>query len=178
MQARLGGWRVRVVIAHTEESMELYLLRHGMAEQRSETGRDVDRRLTTDGIRGLERALARAREAGARPSLILCSPYRRAVETAEIAARVLEVEGEIVECGGLTPDSAPEELWDEIRVFPDQPAILVAAHEPLLSMAAAWLLGGSRGPDAFHPAGMVAIDFAGLGPEPRGVIRWDFRASS
>ncbi len=157
--------------------MELYLLRHGLAEHRSPTGRDPDRILTPDGIASLTRSLERARDAGARPSLILCSPYRRAVETAEIAARVLGCTAEILQSPALTPDSSPEDLWTEVRLYPSEPAILVAAHEPLLSMAAAWLVGGARGADAFRPAGMVALDFAALGPQPRGVIRWDFRAS-
>lgn len=154
--------------------MELYLLRHGIAEQRSLTGRDADRRLTAEGAAALEQTLARARAAGARPTLILCSPYVRAVETAEIAARTLGC-AEIVRSEALTPDAAPEALWEQVRLFSYEPAILLAAHEPLLSMAAAWMLGSSRS-DAFLPGGIVAIDFASAGPEPRGVIRWDFRA--
>jgi len=150
-------------------------MRHGIAEQRSETGRDGDRRLTPEGVAGLERTLERARASGVRPSLILCSPYLRARQTAEIAARVLGCQGPILESAALTPDAAPHGVWEEVRLYPDQPAILLAAHEPLLSMTAGWMLGG--GGDAFAPSGMVAIDFAELGPAPRGVIRWDFRAS-
>ena len=70
-------------------SVELYLLRHGIAKDRSASGRDADRRLTDEGRTKLRRVLERAHAAGVVPSLILSSPYRRALETAEIAAREL-----------------------------------------------------------------------------------------
>ena len=74
-------------------SMEIYLLRHGIAEDRSTTGRDPDRRLTDEGRAKLRRVLERAHQAGVRPSLILSSPYRRALETAEIMAAKLKPAG-------------------------------------------------------------------------------------
>ena len=40
--------------------MEIYLLRHGIAEDRSATGRDADRRLTEEGRAKLRRVLERA----------------------------------------------------------------------------------------------------------------------
>src|SRR5712671_2334015 len=111
--------------------MELYLLRHGIAEDHAPSGRDADRRLTEEGRDKLRRVLERAHGAGVRPALIVSSPLKRAVETAEIAARELGYEGKIVRVDALSPDASPSEVWAEIRKRPDEPAILLAGHEPL-----------------------------------------------
>jgi phosphohistidine phosphatase len=51
--------------------MELYLLRHGIAEDHSPSGRDQDRRLTEEGRDKLRKVLKRAAAAGVVPSLII-----------------------------------------------------------------------------------------------------------
>lgn len=86
--------------------VELYLLRHAIAEDHSATGRDQDRRLTEEGREKLRRVLKRAASANVEPSLIISSPYKRALETAEIAASELHYKGEILRVGSLTPDSS------------------------------------------------------------------------
>src|ERR1700686_4214330 len=69
--------------------MDIWLLRHAVAEEVSASGRDADRALTPDGLRRAER-VARGL-AALEPSidLVLTSPYRRARQTAEPAARAL-----------------------------------------------------------------------------------------
>src|SRR5215510_249323 len=106
------------------KQMELYLLRHGIAEDRATTGRDADRRLTEEGREKLGRVLERAHAVGVRPSLILSSPLRRALETAEIASRELGYEGKIVRTAALAPDSSPHNIWEAIREHRNESAIL------------------------------------------------------
>ena len=152
--------------------MELYLLRHGIAEDRAPTGRDADRRLTEEGRQKLRRVLERAHAAGVSPSLILSSPLKRAVETAEIAARELGYENKIVRVDALTPDSSPSDVWAEIHVRREEPSILLAGHEPLFSATVAWMLGSTRPMVEFKKAALVRIDFESAGPEPQGVLQW------
>jgi phosphohistidine phosphatase len=152
--------------------MELYLLRHAIAEENSPTGRDADRRLTEEGRDKLRRVLKRAASAGVEPALILSSPYKRALETAEIAASELRYQGEILRVGSLTPDSSPPSVWSEIREHRDQPSILLAGHEPLFSVTVAWLLGSQRSMVDFRKAALVRIDVHGFGPAPQGVLQW------
>ena len=73
--------------------MEIYLLRHGLAEDQAPAGRDGDRRLTDEGRTKLHRVMARAHTAGVNPALILSSPLVRAMQTAEIAAQELRLRG-------------------------------------------------------------------------------------
>lgn len=96
--------------------MQLYILRHGIAEGSSSTGRDADRALTSEGKKKLRDVLKLAADAQVSPTLVLSSPYVRAMETAEIAASELGYKGEILRVKALTPDSDPESVWDEIRI--------------------------------------------------------------
>jgi phosphohistidine phosphatase len=152
--------------------MELYLLRHGIAEERAASGRDADRVLTEEGREKLRRVLKRAAAAGVSPSLILSSPYKRALETAEIAASELHYEGKILRVGSLTPDSSPPSVWSEIRGHRDESAILLAGHEPLFSAIVGYLLGSTREMVEFRKAGLVRIDVQSFGSEPQGVLQW------
>ena len=152
--------------------MEIYLLRHGIAEDRAESGRDADRRLTDDGRAKLRRVLERAHLAGVSPSLILSSSYRRALETAEIAGRELGYEGKIVRTPALTPDASPQQVWDTIRENREESAVLLAGHEPLFSATFAYLLGTSRAIVHFRKGALARIDVPGFGPSPVGVLEW------
>lgn len=152
--------------------MEIYLLRHGIAEDRAASGRDADRRLTEEGRAKLQSVLERAHSAGVRPSLILSSPLRRAIETAEIAARELDYEGKIVRAAALAPDSSPHQMWDEIRKHRDETAVLVTGHEPLFSSTVAWMLGSTRAMVHFRKGALVRLDVESLGPAPAAVLEW------
>jgi phosphohistidine phosphatase len=152
--------------------MELYLLRHGIAEDHSPTGRDADRALTEEGREKLRRVLKRAAAAGVSPSLIVSSPYKRALETAEIAASELKYKGEILRSGSLIPDSSPPSVWSEIREHRSEPAILLAGHEPLFSATVAFLLGSTQAMVDFRKAALIRIDLHAFSAQPQGVLQW------
>jgi phosphohistidine phosphatase len=152
--------------------MELYLLRHGIAEDRAPSGRDPDRALTEEGRHKLRKVLKRAQQAGVEPSLIISSPYKRALETAEIAASELKYAGEILRSGTLTPDSSPPSVWSEIKEHRDEPSILLAGHEPLFGTTVAWLLGSTHQMVAFKKAALVRIDVHTFSAQPQGILQW------
>ncbi len=152
--------------------MEVYLLRHGIAENNSPTGRDADRRLTDEGREKLRNVLERAQKAGVEPTLIISSPLKRALETAEIAARELGYESRILRADALAPESSPQKLWSEVRLHTSHSSILLAGHEPLFSQTVAFMLGSAREMIHFRKAGLVRIDFESLGAEPRGILQW------
>ena len=151
--------------------MEIYILRHGIAEE-AQTGKpDSERALTEEGRHKLRQVLQRAAAAGAEPTLILSSPYRRAVETARLAAQVLDC-GEMLNTEALLPSSTPEDVWQEIRTHRQEPALLLAGHEPLLSQVAAYLLGAPGIQIDMKKAGLVRIDQDGFHGPPRGLLKW------
>jgi len=152
--------------------MEIYLLRHAIAEDAAPGQADNARALTEEGREKLRRVLKRARQADVSPSLILSSPYRRALETAGIAAEALGYEGRLVHSAALVPDAAPRDVWEELRARRGESAILLASHEPLMSSAAAFLLGCPALQVDMKKAALVRIDCERLASEPRGVLKW------
>ena len=76
--------------------MQIYLLRHGIAEDARPGHSDAKRALTKEGGERVAEVIKAARRAGAEPSLIVSSPFVRAVETARIAAEGLGYKGNIV----------------------------------------------------------------------------------
>jgi phosphohistidine phosphatase len=151
--------------------MEIYILRHGIAEDAGAGESDAGRALTEAGREKLGRVLERARQAGVAPSLILTSPYRRAVETARIAGQTLGCR-KIVETGVLVPEGTPEKVWDEICAYCHERALLLAGHQPLLSMTVAYLLGTSALQVDLKKAALVSIDQQDFTSAPRGVLKW------
>jgi len=151
--------------------MEIYILRHGIAEEGKAGGSDADRALTDTGREKLRAVLERAQSAGVKPSLILTSPYKRATQTAHMAGQVLGC-NKIVESESLVPGSTPKAVWEAISARRREGALLLAGHEPLLSMTVAFLLGTPALQVDLKKAAMVRIDQDGFGGSPSGILKW------
>ena len=152
--------------------MQIFLLRHGIAEDAKPGRPDAERALTSEGRDKLHRVLKRARTAGLDPSLILSSPYRRALETASAAAEVLSYKDEIVRTDALLPEASPFDAWDEIRARKDERAMLLASHEPFMSALAAFLLDSPALRVDMKKAALVRIDCERFGPKAAGILKW------
>ena len=152
--------------------MQIYLLRHGIAEDARPGQADSERALTGEGREKLRRVLKRARLAGAAPDLILSSPYRRALETADVAIELLGYEGKVVRTRALVPEASPFDTWEEIRSRKGEESILLASHEPLMSSMVAFLLDSPAMQVDMKKAALVRVDCDRFGPEPCGVLKW------
>ena len=143
--------------------MEIWLLRHAAAEERAESGRDSDRTLTEDGhkrAREVARGLA-ALEPGI--ELVLTSPYARARQTAEPAARALKL-GRVRETAALEPDRDPDEILDEVRSEKAE-SILLVGHEPHMGALLGRLVFGSGGHAIpMKKAAVARVSWEGSGP--------------
>ena len=133
--------------------MKLYVMRHGPAEDTSQTGRDGDRALTIEG-RDRTRAVARALAAeGEAPLTIVSSPLVRALQTAEIVAAVTDVEKRVREAKDAGGAPGAVEIRREMAPGGDALGLvlelarsgrkraMVVGHEPDLSMLVARLAG-------------------------------------
>jgi phosphohistidine phosphatase len=152
--------------------MEIYILRHGAAEDARPGHRDSERELTGEGRKKTEAVCKLARRAGIKPTLVLSSPYARALETARIAARELEYPGHLLTIDSLVPHSSPERVWADIRTHDDQDAILLAGHEPLLSHLVGYLLDAPSLKIEMKKSALVRIDIDAPGVHPRGALKW------
>jgi len=152
--------------------MELYILRHGIAEDGLPGTPDSARQLTDEGRQKTARVVKMARAAGVAPSLILSSPYDRAMQTARIAADHLGYSGQILQTKALVPHGSPQGVWSEIRDRATENSILLAGHEPLLSQLVAWLLGSPALQVEMKKSALVRIDVEGMRAVPQGILRW------
>lgn len=152
--------------------MEIYILRHGNAAEPHAGMRDADRPLTPEGASKLQLVMRRARAMGVEPPSILTSPYRRAKETAQVAAEALRGESTLVETRALTPDSSPELVWDEIRAHKKDQQVMIVGHEPLLSAVYAYLLGSGSVQVDVKKGSLGRVDVDRFVGQPRGVLRW------
>jgi len=152
--------------------MEIYILRHGVAETARPGTPDERRALLPEGKQKVRDVVRRARSAGLSPDRILTSPYRRALETAEVAAEALGHRQELVRVNTLAPMGSPEQVWDEIRQHKDCARILLVGHEPLLSQVIAYLLSAPALQVDFKKGALARVDVDGFGARPRGVLHW------
>ncbi len=152
--------------------MEIYLFRHGIAEDGHAGAPDSARELTDEGRRKVAGVARLARNAGLRPSLILTSPYARARQTAQIAADELEYKGHIVPAESLVPYASPEGAWNTMREHGDESAVLLAGHEPHLGRLTAYLLNTPSLRLDMKKAAIIRIDVETIRARPHGALRW------
>ncbi len=154
--------------------MEVYLLRHGLAEERGRDGQaDEDRALTRKGAKKV-RIMGRWMKAqGIELDLFLTSPLLRARQTLEVIQEFYpHVPVRISK--GLVPEGSPRSAAQALaRSGKKHKRILIAGHEPLLGKLAAYLLTGniSAGIE-FKKAGLCKMAVPGAGQSGPAVLHW------
>jgi len=123
--------------------MEIIFLRHGPAGEREDwakTGRpDSERPLTPDGRKRTREAAKGLASFIGTADLVATSPWARAKETAEIAAKALGAP--LVDTNFLLPHRSPASLAGWLSGLQGERVVLVG-HEPHLSKVISWLLTG------------------------------------
>src|SRR5690349_731843 len=123
--------------------MELYFLRHGIAEDEGPAGAgDAGRRLMEEGAQKMKEAARGVRRLGVRPDALISSPLARARQTAEIVARELDLEVRLAEA--LAPGCDVDRLLALLREQPEARQVMVVGHEPDFSELIGALTGGSK----------------------------------
>lgn len=140
--------------------MELYLFRHGIAEEKSEEIQDEARKLTKEGRYKTEKVAKRLVELGLKFDVMLTSPLVRAHQTAEILNRAglskkLEISSYLVPDGSL---SSWIEDWLAKQNFETDCKLVLVGHEPDLSRWAELLVWGeAKGNIVLKKAGMIGV---------------------
>ena len=122
--------------------MELYILRHGLADSREEwTGPDAERPLTDKG-RSRSRAAARGlARLGVAPDIILTSAYLRAAETAQLTAT--ELHAPVEEVQALEPGKLRQGYRALLQRYDEDASVMLVGHEPDLSALISMLIAGT-----------------------------------
>ena len=147
--------------------MKLYVMRHGPAEDHSDSGADGDRALTAPG-RDRVRAVAKALyDQGEAPAHIVTSPLVRAVQTAEIVALVTKLfdrDGTVEVRRAIAPGGDGVKLAQGFALEARR-RVMFVGHEPDLSALVSQLVGAFG--RSFDKAMVVGVHVPDDGTRPR-----------
>jgi phosphohistidine phosphatase len=153
--------------------VKLYVMRHGPAEDQSDSGQDSDRALTVSG-RDRTRSVAKALTEGEESPLhIATSPLVRAVQTAEIVAvatKLTDRGGTVETRRELAPGGNTLKLVDDYLSHGAK-RVMVVGHEPDLSHLVGLLLGKPM-LLPMEKAMVVGLHLADAPAEGRGKLRF------
>lgn len=153
--------------------MDVFLLRHGRAEDAKPEGGDAARRLTKKGadeVLGVGLWMAAQ---GQKFDLIATSPLARAEETAAIIAGTLHYKKKPATWDVLVPGGNPDTVMHEISRHDKASVILLVGHEPLLSTLISRVIAGDEHAGiVMTKGGLAKIRDISFTQRPSGELHW------
>ena len=126
--------------------MNLYILRHGIAESRDESKypNDLERPLSKKGLHKLTEVGELMDDLDIKPDYILSSPAKRCLDSARQIQRIIGIKkSRIIPSETLLPDMPITGIVEEmIQNYPHKD-ILIVGHEPYLSSLVSQLTSGN-----------------------------------
>lgn len=154
--------------------MDCILFRHGIAVEWADwSGEDRDRTLTEEGREKTRMGAKGLLRLDIKPTHLLCSPFLRTQQTADILKQVLQYSGSLQFCPELFSEAPPRQLLTLLATFPKNSSIICVGHEPNLGNSAGVMLCGQPlNGLSMKKAGACLIQFRGV-PEPgEGTLKW------
>lgn len=150
-------------------ALQLWLMRHGIAEDPDAAGSDDARALTNEGRQQVVRAAAWLRERVAAPELVWHSPLRRTTETAHAVAETMGIatppQSQLIMAPGMDAERLLAAVGSSAAEI-----ILCVGHQPDIGAAIHDCVGGGR--CAVPPGTIAAIDFRGPVVLGGGTLQW------
>lgn len=155
--------------------MYLYLIRHGIAQDREQEIKDEERSLTPEGRQKTQKVAQKIKKLGLNFDVIFTSPLVRASQTAEIWLET-GLSKQIEESNHLAPEGDFDSWLNafEAKNYPQNSQIALIGHEPCLSNWAEILLWGeAKDSLVLKKAGMIGIKLPEIGsPVGRSQMFW------
>ena len=153
-------------------TLELYLIRHGVAAERGpEYPDDSKRPLTNRGIAALQAEAKGLVGLGVTFDLIVTSPLVRTRQTADVISEGLPGKPSVTTSDVLAPSGTPAGVIQEIAKHHKKAKLALVGHEPNIGELAGRLIG-AKAPIAFKKGAVCRIDFEVLPPKGIGELRW------
>jgi phosphohistidine phosphatase len=153
-------------------TLELYLIRHGVAAERSDEFPDDSKRpLTSDGIARLRKEARALDQLGVSFDQILSSPLVRARQTADVFAEIMKAKPPVAITDALTPAGSPAAVIQELSKYMRKASVALVGHEPNMGELAAHLIG-AKIPLPFKKGAIARIEFAVFPPKGKGQLAW------
>ncbi len=135
--------------------MNVFLMRHGQALAETE---DPLQGLSAEGVTQIRASAGAMKRLGLFPELVLCSPKKRAKQTAALVAEIVNYPySDIVESELLLPRADPETLVALLEKYRDRQSLLLVGHLPSLNRILSLLLGGGEIPVSFESGGVCCV---------------------
>ena len=151
---------------------ELYLIRHGVTEERGDAWPDDAKRpLTESGISRLRKSMRGLAHAGVSFDVILTSPLVRTRQTAEVVAAEVSPRPPIVAVDSLATNGSYQAVLADLEKQARRTKIALVGHEPGIGELAA-RLAGSRHAFEFKKGAVCRIDIDTLPVQGPGTLIW------
>ena len=138
--------------------MNLYLIRHSIAENISFDKKDFDRELTEEGKFVIKKSSEAWKNYVGNVEVILTSPLKRAIQTAEIISSNLQEIPNLIKDNNLGTGSRTADLIDILNSL-EYKNVVVVGHQPDLSQHINNFCGTGSFNLAFPPASLAKIEF-------------------
>lgn len=157
--------------------MQILLVRHGIAEDpvAGSLKPDAERQLTKKGRKQMKLVARGLRRVVGEVNMVACSPYARAVQTAEILLKELRKEGdpEFLVADEIRSGVSPENAIDWLARQDPGATLVLVGHEPDFSRLMSCLTAGGHGAYArFSKAGACLINCASTPVAGEGKLIW------
>ena len=153
-------------------TLELYLIRHGLAAERGDEFPDDSKRpLTADGIARLRKEAKALDLLGVSFDQILSSPLVRARQTADVFCEIMKAKPPVATTDALTPAGSPAAVIQELGKHMKKASVALVGHEPNMGELAAHLIG-AKIPLPFKKGAIARIDFSIFPPRGKGQLVW------
>jgi phosphohistidine phosphatase len=148
--------------------LQVWLMRHGEADDPETASRDEERALTQRGRRQVS-ALGRwLNERCEAPQLILHSPLRRALETAQAFGEAFDGRVPVLEDGVLSPGMRPTDLLGQLQRHSAVRVVCIGHQPDIGDCLGAWTSGGNL---HMAPGAIAWVTFTGARSAGIGVLR-------
>ena len=151
--------------------MNIYLIRHGKAEPASPAKKDIDRELTEEGISIIKRSVELWKNRIKSFDFIITSPFKRAVQTAEIIAELTNYKNELILDSILSPGSSTRSVIQLAEVLIGE-NIAFVGHQPDMSYHISSLACNSQVNLKFPPASIAKVSFNGSPQPGKGILEF------
>jgi phosphohistidine phosphatase len=153
--------------------MDLYIFRHGKAEEKTALiTSDSGRKLTEIGIKEIETISKSMKELDIKIDYLISSPLKRAKHTADIISKdLLKRKKQFLIWDELKPETPVEETLKKIHSL-NFSSMMIVGHEPHLSSLISNIISGSTKTEiSLKKGGLAHIELISNSPTLRGTLK-------
>ena len=157
--------------------MELFILRHGDAGQRTSQRSDQKRPLTSTGKIDILEIAKALKIIGLKFDLIITSPLKRAYDTAKIVSDIFSIGNKLQVWNELAPEGQRADVYRKLLQLREEYVVLIVGHQPLLGELELVNDMIHKGKSSacnllLKKGGLVRLRLLSKSNVPKGELRW------